>query len=419
MATRQYIGARYVIKVYENTSVAGSAEWQSGTSYEPLTLVTYQNSSYLSKKAVPQSVGDPASNTSYWAVTGYYNGQIASLQSAVSDLESDLDALNINVGNGDIICVTDSYGNYPSADSNWITQFNSIIPNTCRKAALSGAGFGGPTNGTFLTALQNVESAITNPNEISTILVVGGRNDFQYTSQAIMDGVSAFASYCATQYPNAMVYVFYVGMDKDPSNQYDLQTRVMPLYQARCSVYKNMCYVMGSELIFRDYTQLVDMVHPNLSGASMIARGVKGALQVGNPLHTSQEITTGTIAYSSDAVVDSYTALSLSGFIEDNIVHIASTGSWTMNITDGASFAGGQKVGEITFPYLRGVNQARCKATIPVGVKMPDIDANRYFPGAGELSFYDGDVRLRITHSGNVTSIIVPDFAIEIATKMC
>ena len=86
MATRQYIGARYVIKVYENTVTAGSAEWEADTTYEPLTLVTYNNSSYLSKKAVPATVGNPPSNTDYWVETGAYNGQIASLQNQIGSL---------------------------------------------------------------------------------------------------------------------------------------------------------------------------------------------------------------------------------------------------------------------------------------------------------------------------------------------
>lgn len=97
MATRQYIGARYVIKVYENTQNPESAEWQSGTSYEPLTMVTYQNSSYLSKKAVPSTVGNPADNPSYWVVTGAYNGQIAHLQSEIDNIESIMESGYVNV----------------------------------------------------------------------------------------------------------------------------------------------------------------------------------------------------------------------------------------------------------------------------------------------------------------------------------
>lgn len=88
---RQYIGARYTIKVYENSQDPSSAEWESGASYERLVMVTYLNSSYLSKKDVPQNIGNPADNPEYWVVTGYYNGQIASLQDQI-------DAINAVIG---------------------------------------------------------------------------------------------------------------------------------------------------------------------------------------------------------------------------------------------------------------------------------------------------------------------------------
>ena len=83
---RQYIGARYTIKVYENSLDPSSAEWESGRNWEALVLVTWQNSSYLSKKEVPQSVGNPADNPEYWVCTGYFNGQISVLQGEIGDL---------------------------------------------------------------------------------------------------------------------------------------------------------------------------------------------------------------------------------------------------------------------------------------------------------------------------------------------
>lgn len=95
MAVRQYIGARYVTKIYENSITPGSAEWEAGVTYEPLTLVTYNYSSYLSKKEVPGSIGDPASNPAYWVVTGAYNGQIATLQSEIDDLEGRYLVINV------------------------------------------------------------------------------------------------------------------------------------------------------------------------------------------------------------------------------------------------------------------------------------------------------------------------------------
>ena len=105
MGVREYIGARYTIKVYENSLDQSSCEWEAGVAYEPITMVTYNNSSYLSKKAVPAAVGDPASNPEYWIVTGAYNGQILDLQTRVKTLEDlsvdtidDLKDLDINSG---------------------------------------------------------------------------------------------------------------------------------------------------------------------------------------------------------------------------------------------------------------------------------------------------------------------------------
>lgn len=86
----QYIGARYVIKIYENKSNPSTAEWDSNTFYEPLTMVTYEYNSYLSKKAVPATIGNPADNPEYWVQTGYYSGQIMELQNRVSDLQQAL-----------------------------------------------------------------------------------------------------------------------------------------------------------------------------------------------------------------------------------------------------------------------------------------------------------------------------------------
>lgn len=98
---KQYIGARYVVKVYVNSHDEGSAEWEENFNYEPLTLVTYHNGSYLSKKDVPASVGNPANNKNYWVQTGFYNGQIANLEAEIIRLEKLLNTETSNRKNVD------------------------------------------------------------------------------------------------------------------------------------------------------------------------------------------------------------------------------------------------------------------------------------------------------------------------------
>lgn len=102
---RQYIGARYVLKIYENSVDPLSADWEANTSYEPLTMVNYNNSSYISRKEVPANIGNPVDNPTYWALSGLYNGQIAHLQDQIdthTEYINDLKAIAYNVMESDI-----------------------------------------------------------------------------------------------------------------------------------------------------------------------------------------------------------------------------------------------------------------------------------------------------------------------------
>ena len=63
---KQYVGARYVPKF------ASPVEWAPGTFYEALTIVTFNKAYYISKVPVPPTVGNPANNPQYWALTGNY-----------------------------------------------------------------------------------------------------------------------------------------------------------------------------------------------------------------------------------------------------------------------------------------------------------------------------------------------------------
>lgn len=78
---RQYIGARYVPKFAE------PYEWQSNVAYEPLTIVTYLNNSYTSKKPVPAGINP--SNSEYWVMTGNYSGSIEQINAEIEKLKVD------------------------------------------------------------------------------------------------------------------------------------------------------------------------------------------------------------------------------------------------------------------------------------------------------------------------------------------
>lgn len=85
---REYIGARYVPKFFENEN--NTPEWAPNVQYEPLTIVTYNQNSYTSKKPVPASVGNPSDNPTYWASTGNYNAQVEAYRQEVVQFKNDI-----------------------------------------------------------------------------------------------------------------------------------------------------------------------------------------------------------------------------------------------------------------------------------------------------------------------------------------
>lgn len=82
MATKQYIGSRYV------PLFADPIEWDKTRSYEPLTIVIHQGNSYTSRQYVPSGV-DITADT-YWALTGNYNAQVEQYR---RDVASKLDTV--------------------------------------------------------------------------------------------------------------------------------------------------------------------------------------------------------------------------------------------------------------------------------------------------------------------------------------
>src|SRR5699024_5621646 len=82
-----YVGHRYVPKVM--------GEWDKTETYEGLSIVTNEGTSYTSKKIVPKGID--ILNEEYWVVTGNYNAQIEEYRKDVRELEKDMNDLETGV----------------------------------------------------------------------------------------------------------------------------------------------------------------------------------------------------------------------------------------------------------------------------------------------------------------------------------
>lgn len=184
MSVRQYVGARYVPKIFEFN---GSSDWVAGIAYEALTIVTYAGSSFTSKKPVPAGVGQPNLNPEYWVHTANYNAQVGAIQSEVN-------ALNVWRGTVDnkvedlvrndrkhVVLIGDSYSdnNYLGGRL-WCDIVCDNLGLTLHNYSTGGDGFinTGDTGGTFLTqANSSVADSSFTSDEVRYVFVYGGLND--------------------------------------------------------------------------------------------------------------------------------------------------------------------------------------------------------------------------------------------------
>lgn len=285
MANKQYIGARYVPLI--------DGEWNENKAYEPLTVVTYLTNSYTSKKFVP--AGTLPTDTTYWVLTGNYNGMIGQLsdrigvvEGDVSDLKGAVDTLedvtipNLetavteavgkrerNLAGRKFIIIGDSYGGL-----GWTTNVATRLDLDAHVINIGGAGFYGAGGGqTFKDGLQAYAETLTADEraEVTDIIVGGGVNDYNETTGNITSAVNSYIAYAHTAFPNAMLGVACVSWMRRSNDIVGYVEKVIPAYRARFTAYAYTYYIPNAYLPMHDYTNIdSDGVHPKASGTAAI-----------------------------------------------------------------------------------------------------------------------------------------------------
>lgn len=291
MAVRQYIGARYVTKIYENSLDPSSAEWEAGVTYEPLTLVTYLNSSYLSKKDVPGAIGNPAANPDYWVVTGAYNGQIATLQSQVQQLQQDLLDTQSEISGKlrdpkkcKVLIIGDSYltGDNYGWDAGFINALK-LTPDQYRVVRAGGYGFCNsfqPAN-TFISFLQSIIGTITDKDKYTDIMVCAGANDRADTNANLLQAISDFKDYCLVQFPNADLSIGFIGWG-DIATYNDEMTHGIYAYMNACTQL-GIRYLHNVQYVLHNYDYLnADDIHPTIAGKDALGYHIAQAFISGS-----------------------------------------------------------------------------------------------------------------------------------------
>ena len=299
MALHQYIGARYVPKFYENSVNPDICEWEINVTYEPLTVVTVDNDHcYISKMTVPDNIGTPADNSHYWLEIGNENAYIRELQEDVAEIREDISDIEGNIttmqgsistledevpqrNKRNIICIGDSYGQFIDGSTrSWISYLKDFIQNVDKfyYNALGGAGFladyyGAGTYKSFLTLLQELETSITNKEDITDVVFCGGYNDYTGGYNYLSNLGTVFQSikqYVNTTYPNAKIYIGFIGHSTDATICQGL-AEVYLNYRVQCEN-SGLIYLSGSEKVLKydgqmNTAETSPAIHPNDLGS--------------------------------------------------------------------------------------------------------------------------------------------------------
>lgn len=203
----------------------------------------------------------------------------------MNQAESNINSINTSLNrivNKKYIIVGDSYAEGYTPDGN-VTGWAELLKNllglnstNCTIVYRGGCGFT-PTNNTY-TDLIN---ALSNDSDVTDIIVAGGYNDKNASYESILDGSLAFKTACNTKFPNATIYLGFIGFT-NTNERYSFNTcRNMYVSMASQHGYN---YLNNVEYSLRNtYDAFAsDNYHPNETGQNKLAQMIYEAYKTGS-----------------------------------------------------------------------------------------------------------------------------------------
>ena len=273
MSTRQYKGARYVPII--------DGEWDNTKSYDPLVIVTHEGDSYTSKTYVP--VGAAITNETYWACTGNYNAQVAAYRAEVEDLSDDVSKLNNKVSGKKYIFIGDSFNTTDTPPGGvpiypWSTELVTCLGLTSDDYKNRGIGGAGFVHGvTFQTQLETLAAQITDKENYTNIIVLGGINDVGQSYSDVTNAIVAFYNYAAETFPNAMITIGVLNWDKRGSAKRGLAN--MMVWYNDLTYLPRLRVITNLYTFYHNYYYYQPDGHPARNGSTNIARCVANVLK--------------------------------------------------------------------------------------------------------------------------------------------
>lgn len=326
MATKQYIGARYV------PLFADPIDWDKTKTYEPLTIVYHQGNSYTSRQSVPTGVD--ITDTTYWALTGNYNAQVEQYRNEVNRYKSDIDkgiqadsllsymgiTDNTTAGNhinaidenhkntqantdaltafkidtpekavkqlqhldleyAKILCIGDSFGDERATDhANWVKRLRNKLPNaTIKNQCVSGSGY---TRNYGVKFLQQLTTAKNEGFAPDYIIVAGGVNDTDEAPNDVYRDARDVCHYILSNFASAVTYFvpMMAGVYHIDSKRRVVAQNIIKAISGEGFAYLKQAWTWN---LAQEGNVVSDHLHPTEQGAINICNKIYNALKTG------------------------------------------------------------------------------------------------------------------------------------------
>lgn len=257
--------------------------WDITQIYFKWTIVTDENAVYLSKEVVP--AGIDISNTDYWI-------EILDFSSFVIPKNK--------------IFLGDSYGVDASAGGKaWASFTREKYPDAVIEC-VGGLGFSSDLTmqQNFLTVLQSL--SIPDAQSIDSIYIFAGANDANIFEVSMVDQdgmlsrIKSFCDYVKTAFPNATVYLSFIGWRRDVSH-FSFYNDMKEIYKLGASQNENSAYLGGIEPIMKndDFINTLDGIHPTAAASEVLGEYINLAAATNSNVHYMKDFDT-TFTVGSD-----------------------------------------------------------------------------------------------------------------------
>lgn len=301
-----------------------------------------------------------------------------------------------NMTNKKVIIIGDSYANRTNSWADRIKTYSGL-GNNCVIKAVSGVGFYNTINDVNFSTMV-VDNIPFTGSEVTDIIVCGGYNDQGASGANLESAINNFVTICKTNYPNAKIYVGFIGWCIPGIANYGTivgnLASTKRQYIDYCSKYDNVHYLNNVEYSLHLASNIDDSYfHPNDDGQLQLSINIMRAWLTGSCNYNTPQLNI-TSTFTPESHVTSITSGALYSVMENNISRLFTNNDFNLKFDETTSFTfpNDIKLGTFTGGYLFGRGRYIVTGVANVLINTKN---NGYFTVPGTIYLDEGSMYLR------------------------